>query len=186
MKRVSLGLGVLALSLHMLAPSAAKAQNIRAATPQANYPPESWVFNLQFRRFPWSIDCREENGRGKLTKRGSGGTVTYKLTGFPSADRLLCTVNNDPKRVILIDVDNLFGVGRKKRVMGGEYFEGEVNRVDLKVQYQRNAVGYGSHKAHARRYTVFGKDRIIYADDTMLYGFFPQRRYEQTKKRWKP
>lgn len=179
-------LTALAFLSFALCAGSADAQNIRAKTPQANYPPESWVFKLEFRRFPWPIDCREFNNRGTLTKRGSGRIWTYELSGFPAADGLYCTVNKDPKRVITINAAHIFGVGRKKRVMGGEYFEGEVKRVDLKVKYQSNAVGYGSYKGYAHRYTVFGKDRIIYSEDSMLYAFFPERRYEQTKKRWKP
>ncbi len=163
----------------------ANAQNIHSDKPQANYPPESWQFKVEFKRFPWDIACAEINGRGSLTKKGSGRYVTYKLSGFPAADGLVCTVANNPKRRFTIDVDNLFGVGRKKRVMGGEYFEGEVKRVDLKVVYQSNAVGYGSHKAHAHRHTVFSKNRIIYSEPSMFAAFFPERA-NQPPRRWKP
>lgn len=163
----------------------ATAQNLRSNRPQANYAPETWEFNLKFRRFPWEVDCVEKNNRGMLKKNGGGRHVTYELMGFPAADGLICTVDNTPKRSFEIDVDNLFGVGRKKRVMGGEYFEGEVKRVDLDVLFQSNAIGYGSYKGHAKRYTVFGKDRIIYSEQGMFEAFFPERA-DQPVKRWKP
>lgn len=163
----------------------ANAQNIHSNKPQANYPPESWQFKVEFKRFPWDIACAETNGRGALTKRGTGNNVTYQLSGFPAADGLTCIVANNPKRRFTIDVDNLFGVGRTKRVMGGEYFEGEVKRVDLKVVYQSNAVGYGSYKAHAKRHTVFSKNRIIYSEQSMFAAFFPTRA-NQPPRRWKP
>lgn len=162
-----------------------QAQNIRSNQPQASYPAQSWEFKVEFKRFPWDIDCVENNGRGTLTQKRSGRLVSYRLSGFPAADGLICTVNNDPKRRFTINVDNLFGVGRKKRVMGGEYFEGEVKRVDLKVIYQTNAVNYGSYKGHAHRHTVFGKDRIIYSEQSMFAAFFPVRA-NQPARRWKP
>lgn len=165
--------------------TAAPAQSVRSKSPQAAYAPETWTFKVAFRRFPWDITCREKNNRGKLVKDTGMRSVTYKLSGFPEADGLLCQVDNDPKRQFSIDVDNLFGVGRKKRVMGGEYFQGEVKRVDLDVLYQSNAVGYGSYKGHAKRFTVFGKDRIIYSEQGMFAAFFPSRA-NQPAKRWKP
>lgn len=161
----------------------AEAAKINSATPKPAYAPEIWEMTLSFRNFPYEIDCHEENHRGVVQKRGSGRNTSYKISGFPAADRLICTV--DGIRSFIIDMDNLFGVGRSKRVMGGEYFEGEVRRVDLKVQYQSNAVGYGSYKAHAKRHTVFGKDRIIYSEQGMFAAFFPVRASQPTT-RWKP
>lgn len=174
-----------ALSLTFLTSTAhaEKPKLSRSAAPHRVYAPEKWEMNLQFRNFPFSIDCKEENNRGRIEKRGSGRNSSYKIAGFPETNRLTCLV--DGSRRFIIDLDNLFGVGRKKRVMGGEYFAGEVRRVDLKVQYQSNSIGYGSYKAHAKRYTVFGTDRIIYSEQSMFEAFFPARA-NQPVKRWKP
>ncbi|TKZ20924.1 hypothetical protein FAP39_08915 [Shimia litoralis] len=153
-----------------------------AASSKNLYPPEDWVFTVAFQRFPYEITCHEVNNRGKVVKKGSGGNVTYTVTGFKAADRLICTVPNGRK--FTLNMKFMFGVGRTKRVMGGEYFEGEIKRLDLKVKYQRSG-GQNTYKSHVTIRSIKGKERVIYAADDMLFAIFPELA-NQPKKRWKP
>ena len=138
------------------------------------YPPESWVMTVKFLNFPYEIDCVEERNRGKVTK----SRQTYKITGFPDADRLICTVPNG--RSFVINMKFMFGVGRTKRVMGGEFFEGEIRRIDLKVKHEVHQ----AYKAHVRLKTIFGKERVPFFTSDMQKAFFPEQTDLPTR-RWK-
>lgn len=153
------------------------------AKTKASYPPETWVMTVSFNNFPHHIACREENGRGTVKETRVGRNVSYKITGFPQADRLICDVSTG--KSFAVNMAFLFGQGRTKREMGGAYLAGEIKSIDLKVRYQSNAVGYGNYKAHVFLKTYRGRKKIIYAADDMFAAFFP-RRASQPKKRWKP
>jgi hypothetical protein len=58
------------------------------------YPPETWRFTLEFRRFPMAASCHEEMGRGKLVRKKGGRNAIYELTGFPAASVIACTLPN--------------------------------------------------------------------------------------------
>lgn len=166
---------VLALSISLLGQAA-------SAADKKLYPPEKWEMNVKFLNFPYDIACAEERGRGKLAKSGSHRSISYRITGFPAADRLICSLPNG--RSFAVNMKFLFGVGNQKRRMGREYFAGEIRRIDLKIQHQVNAVGYQSYKSHVKLYTIRGKERVIYSDTDMLYAFFPDRA-NLPQRRWK-
>ncbi|MDP2580396.1 hypothetical protein Q8W37_10670 [Shimia thalassica] len=161
----------------------ASAGKITSSTPQPAYPPKDWVFIADFRNFPYEIQCREETGKGTVTKSGSGSNVSYKVTNFDEAETLICTVPRD--RSFKLNVKYLLGYGNTERRMGAEYFAGEIRKINLKVQYQGRGTTYPSYKAHVKLFTVFGKERVIYSAQDMFAAFFPERA-NQPVRRWKP
>jgi hypothetical protein len=156
--------------------------SVTLAAGKKPYLPQKWEMTVKFLNFPYDISCAEEHGRGTVVKSGSGRSFNYRITGFPAADRLICEVPNG--RSFAINMKFLFGTGNTKRVMGRSYFEGEIRRIDLKVQHHVNTGGYGSYKAHVKLFTTRGKDRVIYSDEDMLYAFFPDRA-NLPERRWK-
>lgn len=171
-----------ALAICALTATASQASGLRSKTPQAAIPPEEWEFNLAFRKFPFLIECQEAKNRGTLRKQVSGRNVKYTVTGFPAADTIVCTVPNG--RSFSFDMKFLFGQGNKKRVMGRNYFEGEIRRFDATYIYRRNAPGFDSYNSKVVIHSVFGKEKTGMFSEEMLYAIFPGRE-KWPKKRWK-
>ncbi|WP_372884862.1 hypothetical protein [Shimia sp.] len=171
-----------ALALSVTAAAAAQASGLRTKTPQAAIPPEQWEFNLSFRKWPYHVECHEQNNRGSIRKQGNGGNVKYTVTGFPAADTIVCNLPNG--RSFHFDMKFLFGEGNTKRRMGREYFEGEIRRFDAIYKYEKNYHGADSYNSKVVIHSVFGKEKTGMFTDEMMYAVFPERE-TWPKKRWK-
>lgn len=151
-----------------------------SAADYAPYPAESWVYRVDFRRFPEVPQCREINGRGTLGFSHRGSTATYTLRGFPEARQLTCTLSNG--KSFLLDAWYMFDLDTGWKGPVELMKRGEIRGVRAKLTYKRAA-----RMVEARYHfdTYKGKYVENGLPSYIFWALHPEYKPVDTGRRWK-
>lgn len=147
----------------------------------APFPAETWVYQIEFRRFPEPPQCKEKDGRGRVVKSERYGNVVYTVTGFPAARVLRCSLSNgetfDMDAWYMFDLDDSFWKGPVEILK-----RGETQKVHARTKYRRMARGVETVYTF---HTVTGVHEERSYDRDIYHALHPERKHLVTTGRWK-